>query len=1115
MISTAEYVKALNETLAGGDSTEHSHRPALKAWIESFKLGITATNEPKKSSSNAPDFDIKTKRQHGWLSLGKIESKDVGISPGLAQIEADSERERPRSQNGKQLKRYRLAFGNLLFTDQVEFRWYQGGDLKLTAKLGERYNGEIVVAENGPEECESIVRAFLAADPQKVGSARALAERLAALAAIINDVLRQSLASGTSSDHTVGLSNAFRDTLVPDLSDHGFADMLAQTIVYGLFAARVQHFGDEAFTRQVAARYIPKTNPFLRGLFGHVTGASLDDEPYAGVVDDLAQLLNDADMSKILRNFGQDRRDPIVHFYETFLKSYDPDLRDIRGVYYTPLPVVDFIVASVDQILKQDFGLKDGISDTTRTSSDGEHKVLLLDPATGTGTFLYASVARIRQTFIDKKKTALWGQYVSEHLLPRLFGFELMVAPYAIAHLKLALQLAGRDLPEEQRQEIAYDFEKDERIGVYLTNALDPGEAHSTLDLGKFISDEANAASEVKTDKPIMVVFGNPPYQGQSANDSTRRIFSRKVKGRDQYRTVKTAIGELLDDYYSVDGKPLGEINPKWLQDDYVKFIRSGQARIQATGQGVLAYVTNHTYLDAPTFRGMRQSLLQTFNDIYVLDLHGSTRRRDVNPHGGTDDNVFDQIQQGVCVTIFVKRVDESGPATVHYSDLWGSRLEKYDWLDSHTVSDVDWEEVAPTGPFYTFRPENADIREEWNAAISLLEIFPTYSTGVVTHRDDFAVDTRKKRLQERLADFCDPKQTDSHVRTKYFGTKSRTTSKGITYAPGDNRDWKMSERRASLMRDSKREQSIKQMTHRPFDNRYVMYHADAIDGLKYEVMRHFLNDDNLGLISARSNKSAVQDQFFVSDRMSEVKAGEATTGSVMFPLWLNPIEVDQSAQTMLSLESQRVPNIGPAVRDALLEKLGLDLVDDEEGRLSDTIAPRDILDYVYAVTHSRTYRLRYAQFLRSDYARIPITSDRATFEVLRDLGNRLIALHTLSADDLENDPVSSPTKGSNKIQKMGPSARWVDSLDGNGHIVLNSDSSRDDGEQIIPNVSEAIWNFRIGGHQVIHKWLDARVGDTLTYDETLHLVRMINSISRTIDVEDEIDEAIPNWPIS
>lgn len=1133
--STAQFIAATNTILARGDATEHTFRPSIEAWIESFGTHLRVTNEPRQSENNAPDFDVKIERNHGWLSIGKIEAKapsknQASGSSTLAKAHTDSERTVPRTPNGEQLARYRKAFTNLLYTDSIDFHWYKNGELTRSASLGSLKNGQLEASPTGPKNVESLVLAFLEQAPQRVRSARALAVRLAGMASIIRDVLGQSFLSASASDTTLGLKNAFQDTLVPDLTDEQFSDMLAQTIAYGLFAARAQQSKDQVFSRYSAASSIPKTNPFLRGLFAHVTSESLDDEPYAGIVDDIAQLLNDTDIEKVLKNFGQERRDPIVHFYETFLTAYDPELRDIRGVYYTPLSVVDFIVDSVDEILKSSFQLSDGLADTMRTQN-GDHRVLVLDPAAGTGTFLYAAIRKIRDSFVSQGRSSMWASYVSAHILPRFFGFELMVAPYAVAHLKLALQLAGKDLPPESRGDIAYDFEKDERIGVYLTNALEPGEAHSTLPLGKFISDEANAASAVKTDKPIMVVIGNPPYQGQSANASKRREYWRTVKGKRQYKTVKTSIGNLMESYYEINGEPLGEQNSKWLQDDYAKFIRLAQARIETTGTGVLAFVTNHTYLDAPTFRGMRHSLLSTFDEIYIADLHGSIRRREVNPNGGPDENVFDEIQQGVAIAIFVKKSEGDKSAVVHYMDLWGRRQDKYQWLESHSVNDVDWTTFTPVSPFYAFRPEDTATRAEWDACVSITDIFPLNSGGVVTSRDSLVIDTRRDRLIRRINYLVDATIPTSEVRRVLFGTNSRTTRSGEVYAAGDNRDWKLEEKRIAVGNDQERANAYIPITYRPFDFRYIFYHPHAVDNMHREAMDHMLfnpsfPEGNIGFVSARSNKTSTQDQFFVSRYITEAKTGESSTQSRLFPLWVYeiPRAASNSEQGAFDLpgagdtaQPRRVANIGDEVRHWIQEKLGLALCEDSDcGDLETSAGPRDILAYVYGIVHSRHYRIRYADFMQRDFARVPLTVSRELFRMVSGIGHKLIRLHLLTDATLDSGPAVAPSLGDNSLDKLRVSERWVEGDDGeNGHIVLNLSGGVNGVEQVLPNVSRAVWEFQVGGYRVLHKWLDARAtGEKLSYDEILHLVKTVNAISRTLEIQDELDELLTNWPL-
>ena len=585
----------------------------------------------------------------------------------------------------------------------------------------------------------------------------------------------------------------FRDALLHNLKPDEFADMYAQTICYGLFSARCEHRGREPFSRQKAAFELPKTNPFLRTMFGHMAGPELDPR-VDWIVDNLAELLNRADMEAILRDFGKrtGHKDPILHFYETFLAAYDPKMREARGVYYTPEQVVSYIVRSVDHILKTDFNLPDGLADSSKvtvnlSTSDktgkpktGEcHKVLILDPAVGTGTFLHTVIDHIHEYIVSKRQGGMWSGYVSEHLLPRIFGFELLMAPYTITHMKLSLQLKDKN----------YDFNTNERLGVYLTNTLEEA-FHITeaLPFTRWITEEANAAGEVKRDKPVMVVIGNPPYSGhsQTPNERQRRIdpgqkyevdtkLGRKTRiaMKTMYRKEKTFIGNLIQDYFQVDGKRLREQNPKYLYDDYVKFIRFAQWRIQQTGYGVLAFITNHGYLDNPTFRGMRQNLMSTFDDIYVLDLHGNTKKKEKCPDGSKDENVFD-IQQGVAIGIFVKQSPDNlkhiaaTVAHVHHADLWGLREvqdnhpdsksvrteTKYGWLAENSLDTTEWTKLKPDSPFYLFVPQNTELREEYERGWKVTDCIPLNSTGIKTHRDHFVLDFDYKSLHNRIHDF-------------------------------------------------------------------------------------------------------------------------------------------------------------------------------------------------------------------------------------------------------------------------------------------------------------------------------------------------------------------------
>ncbi|MCQ3980569.1 MAG: DNA methyltransferase, partial [Anaerolineae bacterium] len=523
------YLATIEAALKAGNATEHTHRPALKALLESMDLGLTATNEPKRIACGAPDY-ILTRNN---LIVGYIEAKDVGKS--LAETE-----------RSEQLKRYRRALDNLVLTDYLEFRWYVGGELRQEARLAQpQPGGKLKPGKDSLAAVESLLQAFLAHQPQGINTPKDLAERLARLTHIIRDIIVTAFETGQASPLLQGWREAFAKVLIADLSlperTPDFADMFAQTLAYGLFTARVMDPTPVTFTRQKAQYLIPKSNPFLRDFFIQISGPQLDDEPFASFVDDLVNLLAHTDMAAVLADFGRRTRqeDPVVHFYETFLAAYDPRLREARGVYYTPEPVVSYIVRSVDALLKSRFDCPAGLADSSQITIPNydpglkvkgknetrktieSHKVLVLDPATGTGTFLYAVIDHIRQQFMQQGNAGLWPGYVKNHLLPRLFGFELLMAPYAVAHFKLSLQLAGRDLPEPLRQQWAYLPAGGERLGVYLTNALE--EPHEMTGLPLFtqwVADETNAANEVKRHLPVLVVMGNPPYSGHSANKS-------------------------------------------------------------------------------------------------------------------------------------------------------------------------------------------------------------------------------------------------------------------------------------------------------------------------------------------------------------------------------------------------------------------------------------------------------------------------------------------------------------------------------------------------------------------------------------------------------------------
>ena len=541
---------------------------------------------------------------------------------------------------------------------------YRDGQLRATANI-----------TDAPENLETLLERFLNAGGVQISSPEVLARYLARRTRELQTQIATTLTDESSNIHA--MFSAFRETLISTLTADDFADMYAQTLAYGLFAARCTLPNATNFSRHTAVEALPRSNPFLVELFYHVASPRLETN-VTYILDDIACLLQNVPTEMLRTAFAARNHleDPVIHFYETFLAEYDPQRRVDRGVYYTPPQVISYIVRSVDSLLRTELNRPDGLAD------DG---TLILDPATGTGGFLLTVLDHIRESVTETYGTGEWIQYINAALVKRIFGFELLVAPYTIAHLKLSLFLQ------------AQGWRADERLRIYLTNTLEnPGEMQPSLPFAGFISDEANAALSVKRDEPLLVILGNPPYQRSSANPS------READGTLNF------IGRLMENYRSVDGTPMAEQNLQALQGDYVKFVRWAQWRVEQNGEGIVGYIVNNGFLYGIIFRGMRQSLINSFNTIYCFNLHGSSRTGEIVPDGETDENVFD-IQQGTAILLCVKERDNVAPAKIYYADLWGSREEKYNTLSETDVQSTDWTELQPTSPYYLFVPQTIE----------------------------------------------------------------------------------------------------------------------------------------------------------------------------------------------------------------------------------------------------------------------------------------------------------------------------------------------------------------------------------------------------------------------
>ncbi|ALB42347.1 MULTISPECIES: type ISP restriction/modification enzyme [Nostocales] len=1051
------YIQEITQIYQQQNATEHTYRPALKKLIDSLDSQIQAINEPKRIACGAPDFVVK----NGILEIGHIEAKDIGIS--LKKVEKTT-----------QMGRYFQALGNLILTDYLEFRWYIQGELKLTASLGTiDKNKKIKVDKEGIQEVDQLLRQFLLAKVPQVTTPKDLAKRMASLAQLMRDAIKTALHDVDNGGMLRQQLESFQRVLIKDLTVEQFADMYAQTICYGLFAARCNTDNVNTFSRETAAFKLPKTNPFLRSIFGQIAGPDLDDR-ISWAVDNLANILQQTEMAEILKDFGKRtrREDPVVHFYETFLAEYDPKMRESRGVYYTPEPVVDYIVKSVDYILKHKFNISKGLADSKKIkipNPKGEgtietHQVLILDPAVGTGTFMHSVIDFIYDKF--KSQKGMWSSYVSQHLLPRLFGFELLMAPYTVAHMKLGLQL----------QELGYDFSSDERLRIYLTNTLQEAFQIPAADgFMNRIRDEAEAAKDIKQDVPVMVILGNPPYSYESIN------------------TDPWIVG-LVRDYYQVDGKPLGERNPKGLLDDYVKFIRFAQHRVSETGYGIVALITNHGYLDNPTFRGMRQNLMQTFDEIYVLDLHGNSKKKEVCPDGSQDKNVFD-IQQGVAISIFIKyEHSQQKLASVYHADLWGMREVyenkelvggKYHWLAENDISSTDWKIVKPEAKFYLFNPQNTSLSSEYEQGWKVIDIMLVNAAGIKTHRDHFAIDFEEESITQKFRELRETNLSNEDYSNKYN--------------IHDHQDWRLDKVRQLIRLDNQWEDKIISCLYRPFDWRYCYYSDLIMDRPRRELLDHVFRKDNLCLGLGRQG-IAVNDPIWslVSVANQPIDTNIFRRGGVnIFPLYLYPTDTPTLFDSIpTNTPRGRKPNLSPEFIIEFSQKLDLEFMFDGKSDKNKTFRPEDIFNYIYAIFHSPIYRQRYAEFLKIDFPRVPLTANSALFWELVIKGDKLVKYHLMKETGTEIS--TYPIPGSDIVEQ-------VKYNENHQQIWINS-------EQYFDQVPQQIWNFYIGGYQVCQKWLKDRKGRQLNFDDISHYQNIISIISETIKIMEDIDQIIEKY---
>ena len=953
--------------------------------------------------------------------------------------------------------------------------------------------------------------AFTLRHREVITTSRELSVRLAELARTIRDRITTALAIETKRGPLNTLMKAFQAALVHDLDAAGFADMYAQTIAYGLLSARIT---DPARRTADDLAAHMRTNPFLKELMetflrvggrrGKAGGQDIDFDELG--VSDVVELLDQANMEAVVRDFGDrnPQEDPVIHFYEHFLAGYNKKQKVSRGVFYTPRPVVSYIVRSVDELLRTEFGLADGLADTTtwgemaklhedlkipEGTSPTQAFVQILDPATGTGTFLVEVIDLIHNTMAakwksqghgEKKSQTLWNEYVPKHLLPRLHGYEVLMAPYAIAHLKIGLKLF----------ETGYGFESDERARVYLTNALEPAEDEQLmLDFLPALAHEAKAVNEIKRKQRFTVVMGNPPYSGLSSNMGP--WIDGLLKGR-------LPDGTATESYYHVDGEPLGE-RKVWLQDDYVKFIRLSQWLLDGTGVGVHGYISNHGYLDNPTFRGMRWSLMQSFRRIRVLDLHGNLKKKEAAPGGGRDVNVFD-IQQGVAIGLFTKAAAAS--RCVCHADLWGKQEQKYCWLWEHGSADTEWVQLEPAPSFYLFEPFDDAATGAYYGWPAINEVMDVNVTGIVTARDGFVIDLEPSALLDRIETFLDNRLSDNEVK-KRLGLK-------------ENYAWRVAAARRELRAATKRkrlEDFVTKILYRPFDERFIFWHPSVVWRPRTEAMPHLLAGENVALMTCRQAigngwKHLLTTQLIADDSMVSNRTRER---GYLFPVYLYP-RVGRADTSLFSRWAKgkdgRTPNLDSGFVEQIATAAELRFVSDGRGDLRKTFGPEDVLAWIYAVFHSPGYREHYEAQLKLDFPRVPLPGGVDLFRKLAEAGHDLLALHLLESPKL-GKPITTYTGPRNpEVGRVGWSdgTVWLDAGKTNAREGHRATKPSTIGFQGVP---EEVWDFQIGGYQVCHKWLKDRKGRTLSDEDIAHYQKIVVALSETIQIMAEIDEVI------
>lgn len=1027
--SIEKYIQDISEKFKHAETSELGYRSDFESLLQKIFESIKYkrfNHDAKAKEGNKPDFAVLS----GDVPLVYIETKDIGVS--LDKVE-----------KSEQMSRY-YGYANLVLTDYLEFRFYRNGlpygePIKI-ANYNLKNRSVDPVSENYELLSKTLLE-FTQSYKEPIKSGKHLSKIMAGKAQRIRDNIRQFLSAELENKtELVKLYESIKKFLVHDLTVETFADMYAQTLVYGLFIARFNDKTLDSFTRSEARDLIPNSNPFLHRFFDHIAGTDFDMR-LKFIVDELCEVFSHSDIEALLKEFSNEdlwgkthkKPDPVIYFYEDFLREYDPELKKQMGAFYTPEPVVQFIVRAVDSVLKDDFKLSGGLGDISKTSKN-LHKVQILDLATGTGTFISAVIRSIYKPFNNPRQKPTWPKYVQTELLPRLFGFEIMMAPYTIAHLKLSMAF----------KETGFKYFNSKRLGIYLTNSLeksiDQDGLFASVGLSDSIAEESIEASKIKNEKPIMVVIGNPPYNGISSNKTE---YANKLV--EKYKTEPGGLQKLQE-------------RKHWLNDDYVKFIALAEDMISKNSEGIVAFITNNGYLNNPTFRGMRWHLLKTFDKVFILNLHGSTKKGETTPNGQKDENVFD-IQQGVAIIVAIKnKVTSNTLPKISYHDVWGKRSEKFDFLNKFSLQDINWNLVNPKAPNLFFTSTSQEISDlDDSNSFKLNDLFIVKGVGVVTARDGLVIDFNRENLWRRVIKFQE--LPSEHARSEFN-------------LGDDAQSWKVSSAQKDIQSNLNSE-LLKPISYRPFDIRFCYYTGKSSGFMarpSEKVMRNFFSNENIGLVLVKQFKTGDSYQHvFVSKNITESTLISNRTSEIgyTFPLYV-----------ISQIDGLKLTNFKEDIANKIKE-------------IVDNATNENIFDYIYAILYSSGYTSKYKEFLKIDFPRIPYPKNKGSFYKIANLGKELRDIHLFESLKLNSLITSYEVEGSDIIEKI---------IYKDGNVYINE-------TQYFGNIPEVVWNFYIGSYQPAQKWLKDRKGRELSYEDIEHYQKMIAALLETNKIMKEIDK--------